>query len=275
MTTYVIQTNTEKGRSFQGACLGMLVATQIAPWEEKSKVIRPIWSVWGTTEGETGPFIANLRLGKVAQADRDKHCIEFMKSSIGLTCIQQVVPGVGTLTTLFFSEFFRQDPGFVDPTHIQFCLLPPKSWLDSQPKDNAQQMIDWAVLTKAQERHVPPGYYLTPQERRQLVADEDLEELIPYAGLFAVYLDMRTRAPMIQDPRFYFQLLISCVSNGFAIRPALPGPYFQDKHLVDAQCASMGLDDLGVGRGLVMHCTHEQFEELLIRETDKFLQLKG
>ena len=269
MTLYVIQTDSEKGRSFQGVALGLITAPKVSPWETKDKFVRPIWSVWATSEGETGPFIANLRLGCVGKAQ--DNFIEFMKSFVGFSCIQQIVPNVGTLTTLYFSELFRVDPGFVDPVNIRFCLLPAQSWLDAQPSEGEDAFVSWVLQTGSAEQ-VEKTY--TWRDRKDLTED-DLAALVPYANLFATYLDVRTRAPLIQDPLFYYQLLVACVANNLVEIPESPGTYDKtDKFLLGNGCKSRGLPDLGVAGALVMGATHTDFEALLIRETDRFLKAK-
>ena len=253
MKTYTIAPKTEKGRSFSADLVAVVTADQLFP-EYSSETIRPVWSMWAGSEASLKPFTANLRLGAKADPPNGAKAynrLEFLKST-RFHLFHQKEPE-GTLATFYHPDLFCLDPGMVDPDVAKFILLPTTTWEDAQKVDTREAVAHCLDL----------GYPLTIDE---------LEALAKVSYLFAVFLDRRTRMPLLADPKFYLQLLCACLRAGLASRPgtSLKGYGYQEWDRQIRGFNQEGLGDVGIKTPLCFLANHIQLEALLIEQVKIF-----
>lgn len=185
MIELVIQPKVEgKGRSFTASCIAHVIAESFYPSGNDAK--RPVFMSLVGTDNELRPFVANLRLGRKAEAGyRGREKFEVLKSA-GFQCAWQRTPK-GTRVDIFAPDLFALDPGMVDPDGVKFVILPAREWL--KPLD-------------------VPVPECVPEDR-----SEHVRALAP---LFIAYLDRRTRCPLVPDPKFYVQVLANALDQGLA-----------------------------------------------------------
>jgi len=255
-----------KGRAFGATCLGFASADGL--WETSGKTIRPVWAMFAGTDAELRPFVTNLRLGRKAERQSnhgrggDDERLEFLKS-VGYQVTWQRETE-GSIVTLFHPEFFRLDPGLIDPAAIQFVLLVPKDWSDAQAVD-----IDAAVNhTRAMAPRVDPSL---------------LESLVPTAYLFAAFLDRRTRCPLVADGRFYLQLLVASLDQRLASLPGNCARYNQDRRewghhsrhgfnfeVGGERYCRDGIETIGLLHAISFSASHDVFEAFLAEQVSLF-----
>jgi len=267
MKQYVIQPREEgKGRSFSATAVALITAYGLFPEGNDGKTIRPVWGLFAGTEAELRSFTANLRTGRKAQppggkkGDGDR--LEFLRSVGFLQTWQREAEGC--LATIYHPELFRLDPGLIDPKGINFILLVPADWAESQ-----------AVDTAAAAGHVSA---IAPHVEASL-----LQSLVPTAYLFAAYLDRRTRCPLVADGRFYLQLLIAALDSGMA---SLPGSniryasyYGREEwgrhahHSFDIEFGEhLDLEAIGLQHAISVRVDHVAFEAFLAEQVTLYFQ---
>jgi len=237
MIELVIQPKVEgKGRSFSAMMLTHVIAESL--WPSGNDAKRPVFMSFVGTDNELRPFVANLRLGRKAEAGyRGREKFEVLKSA-GFQCAWQRTPK-GTRVDIFAPELFALDPGMVDPAGVKFIILPARTWL--KPLD-------------------VPVPECVPEDR-----EEDVRAL---AALFIAYLDRRTRCPLVPDPRFWVQVLANALDQGLAsfsrtdswARTWGTGGAFRE---VNTEVA-------GFGPGLLFHSSHETLETFLAEQVRIF-----
>ncbi len=255
MRELVIQPKEEgKGRSFVSTLLASVQADAL--WARSSAdSTRPVYMMFGGTENELRPFIANLQLGRKAEYlnpnrySRTNDKLEVLKS-VGYQTVWQRTPH-GATVTMFLPELFRLDPGMVDPTGVTFVILPEKKWLASVEPNAA-----------ALDHIKPLASKATP---------EQLDWILRIAPLFIAYLDRRTRCPLINDVRFYAQVLVNALSDGLASFSSETHNY----HNREWGKSSWGFkeidtDDIGLAPGLAFRTTHEVLEAFLAAQVKFF-----
>lgn len=94
------------------------------------------------------------------------------------------------------------------------------------------------------------------------------------AMLFCAYLDRRTRAPIVADPKFCAQLYQACLGAGVAGTPVGPEHYREKAFGQSADVVAEGLEDAGVGLVVGCRCSHEAIETLLADEVVKFYAVR-
>jgi hypothetical protein len=267
--TLVIQPQKEgKGRSFIAALLGYATADSLwAGGVAATDAIRPVWMAIAASEGEIGPFVANLRCGRKAEIanphQRRPDVIELLRSA-GYAWSSQRFPE-GSLVTAYLPELFRLDPGMVDPSGARFVVLAPSAWCAEQRAN-----VDAAV------RHVRAMGMIAAPDRKESYSEpapptaEEVAELAPLASLFAAYLDRRTRAPLIPDHRFHTQLLVACLMGGLASLSAVDRGYARFGQHTKLGFRSVDLETVGMAPGVAFQATHERIEELLAEQVAKF-----
>lgn len=226
----------KKGRTFQGHLLGYATADSLWSGGGVGNGIRPVFVAWACSHGEVGPFMANLRLGRVVtmvdhRGYRRKKgpFIELLRSAGYVFHLQKFAEGV--VVTAYLESLFVVDPGMIDPIGgINFVILPPGAPVEGEPAPGGPSAKDTAIIKGL-------------------------------APTFAAFVDRRTRAPLIPDPRFYEALLTACLDNGLASFSALQwgcgwgrGRHGFEEHNLEA---------IGMGDGVAMHATHEAFERVL------------
>ena len=268
MKQYVIQPKEEgKGRSFAATLVATITAYGVFPEGNDGKTIRPVWALFAATEAELRAFMANLKGGRKAQEGGysrkgDDARLEFVRS-IGFQTYWQREEE-GATCTIYLPEVFQLDPGLIDPNGIRFVLLVPSDWARAQQVDRA-----------APVKHTQALY---PKVEAAL-----LESLVPTAYLFAAYLDRRTSCPLVQDGRFYLQLLVAALDKGFA---ALPGRNIRynsscrdewghhSSHEFDIEIGEghdrLGLESIGLQHAISVKATHPAFEEFLAEQVTAF-----
>lgn len=201
MKDLVIEPKVEgKGRSFTATLIASVNADGL--WEKStgsSDASRPVWIMLGGTDNELRPFIANLQLGRKAEAtargySKKGERFEVLKSTGFQTAWQRTTSG--SVATMFLPEMFQLDPGMVDPTGVMFVILPEARVLNETPLNQ-----DVLAYLRAVCPDVPAEYQ---------------EWVVRMSPLFIAYLDRRTRCPLVPDPRFYAQCMANALKEGIA-----------------------------------------------------------
>lgn len=256
--------NGTKGRVFRATVFASIEADLM--WDggrAAGDTERPVWAMIAGSDQELRSVLANLRVGRKARyltksqlyrfGKQDR--LEFLKSEGFSQTWQKEVEG--SIATLYHPEMFRIDPGMVDPNGITFILLVSQEW-------HAAQTVDVAPIVQHLKRY---GYK---------APDEQLAHWAVTSHLFAVYLDRRTRCPLVTDGRFYAQLMLRCLGEGFATFSHLGNSYDRDtKFGVNSakRFVEIDTDKVGLLPGIAMQATHEKFEELLAQEVDQYFKL--
>jgi hypothetical protein len=256
-----------KGRSFEALCLASVIADGL--WSGGNATTddtRPVWAMFAGSDAEMRPFMANLtsgRKGMFLKANEYHNSrkggdrLELLRSA-GYQVTWQREPE-GMIATVFLPDLFRADPGMVDPSGVRFVVLPSASWA-------AEQKIETAPILEHATRL---GYPLT---------EEAFPSLVSVAFLFAVYLDRRTRCPLLSDGRFYLQLLLACLDAGYASWSGAEKYSYREKqwgrhsHHVFFEVDTA---DVGLLPGISFKASHEQIETILAEQVALFFQHTG
>lgn len=259
MRDLVIQPAKEgKGRAFTATLVAHVRADAL--WDGGSTdtdTSRPVWMMLAGTDNELRPFVANLRLGRKAEAlsknyNRNPDRFEILKSS-GFHTAWQRTP-LGSVVTLFAPDLFRLDPGMVDPKGVNFVVLPAKKTLASV--------------------HVAPSTRAYLGTLGHEIPEDRIEDLLRTAPIFIAYLDRRTRCPLIPDPRFYVQILCAAMHAGLAGWARDPErdryynrydarPFgFQSFHGFFEE----GVADAHLAPGIVFRSSHDTLEQFLAEQ---------
>ncbi len=241
----------EKGRSFRASLLAYAEADHLwALGMADTDTRRPVFMMLACSDQEAAPFLANLRAGRQSEivggskgyGRRNKgDQFELLRSGGYQYATQRHHEGV--VITAFLPELFRLDPGMVSPDGCRFVMLPSQEWcLDPQP----------AALAHV-TRCLPPKF------ERSVALMADVPALCRIAPLFAVYLDRRTRAPLIPDARFYAQVLVASVAAGLAQRSGGNDTYRED-----------GVARVGLLPGLAFQAKHDELEAMLAEQVRMF-----
>lgn len=256
-----------KGRSFEALCLASVTADGL--WSGGSASTddaRPVWAMFAGSDAEMRPFMANLTGGRKATFTKgDSHNysrkagerLELLRSAGYQITWQRESEGV--IATAFLPDLFRADPGMVDPSGVRFIVLPTTTWASEQKIDTAPILEHVARL----------GYPVT---------GETLPALVPVSFLFSLYLDRRTRCPLLSDGRFYLQLLLACLDKGYASWSGAEKYSFRDREW--GRHTSHGFyevdtADVGLLPGIAFTANHADVETLLAEQVSKFFQQTG
>lgn len=242
-----------KGRSFCATLVAYVTADNLwAGGATSTEVTRPVWAMFAGTDNELRPFMANLQLGRKAEAFRGGYSrkagdkFEILKSS-GFQTAWQRTP-LGSVAVVYAPDLFRLDPGMVDPKGVEFCIMPAEATL-------AGMKID----PKAAE-HLASLELAIPKERHAW--------LLQMAPLFIAYLDRRTRCPLIPDPRFYVQVLAYALHWGLATWSLDADSYYSSYNLPFGCHKRHGfkeyrVKDVGHADGLAFEASHDELEKFL------------
>lgn len=243
------------GRVFSALSLGWVSAESI--WKQGSssdKVFRPIWSVFAGTG--LRPFVANIQRGtKVAMysgSHKQSNRLEYLKS-VHYTVDWQFTP-YGELATVYQADFFQIDPGIIDPQSVTFAMV--------LPKDVSQDIkITEKMLLRTTNLLESVSWTLTSR------IELSIPQFIRLAHWFGLYLNGRTRYPLLTDAMFYVTLFHRCLELGYACfvtRDRCDTGWGQNNHRSGAFADGMKhLNQVAV----VMHCTHEEVEKLIEETT--------
>lgn len=273
MDIFQIEPNddTGKGRVFRAGLLGFVSCTWL--WPQPSENERPVFMVYAGTDVQIRAFSANLQTGRKAKIPKGTHgrlsdgtVFECLRSA-GYAFATQRFSGL-SVVTVYLPEFFDRNPGMVDPEKIQFLAAPSVEWRDAYLGRNPDVAPVVAHVLKVRKS----------LKRSADVTAEKLAELVPSAALFAAYLDPRTRAPLIADPRFHLQLLVACVDAGFL-------RFAGEKHWSWGEAAwgeaehkqfySYGTAEMKLDRVFGFRATHAKFAEVLAIEVARYFRFAG
>ena len=167
------------------------------------------------------------------------------------------------MTTIYLPDLYRVDPGMVDPLSVGFVMLPGIDWVADQRIPDAAAIASYG--RRLYRKHEQDDWY------------KAMDELVPLAFLFAVYLDRRTRCPLIADGRFYLQITLACLRDGLAGWPTSTysrhreafsgGPKFETHGLDEARIATRGAIAFGASQVDV--------ETIMAKEVDVFFERVG
>lgn len=236
----------EKGRSFSAEVLAYAEADPL--WENggSSDSKRPVWVVFGGTEQGMRAFMANVLLGRRAEAKdaynrKTSDRFELLKSA-GYQHHSRKVGG-GVVTSVYLPDLVRLDPGMVDPAGVRFVVIPAKSWVAAQRFD----------LAAARARLLDLGAAAGDVER-----DEVLHDNLAEGALLLAYLDRRCRFPVPFDPVFGAWLAGAMARESALIRPTHHG-YRQVYRITGAEKVN-ALD------GFAVTTSHERLGSILSDE---------
>lgn len=248
MIDLIIESSSGKGRSFQATMIASMTAPRLWEQGQAGNDERPVWAVLAGTDASLRAFVANLRLGKKAE----QHTNSYRRSTDRFEFLRSVKyrqlwsrQTEGTVVTIYHPDLFNMDPGMVDPQGVRFVCAPPTSWAADQNIDATPIIQHLRIL----------GSKLT---------DEEIVPLLPLAYLWAVYLDRRTRFPIIADGRFYVQLFLAALDVGLAMYPDY------------RKFTVRGLTEAGiVDRPVAFHASHDQVGDMLTTETTRYFTTVG
>lgn len=267
---YIAPQSEGKGRTFRSVCLTTVEADTL--WEGGAATtdnMRPVLAVFAGSDAEIRPFLMNLLQGRKASfASREsgyrkkEDRLEILKSSKFQVAWQREAEG--TLATVFLPELFRMDPGMVDPVGAKFVLLPTHEWVKGQK-------IDCAPIVRHVRRLLPKDKL----ETIEALSVESLTALVPLAFLFVAFLDRRTRCPILQDGRFYLQLLVTCLAEGLATWSTPEHSYRRDFGQVGSMRFRVEREaEMGFVPGLAFSASHQEIQRVLAEQTTIFFKVK-
>ena len=265
----------KKGRSFPATEVATIESSL---WEGSEGGVskRPCWALYAGSEAALKSFGANLRLGRRIMDSSSSHrrsqakeSTEFIKSA-KYTHVQQRNEAGATLL-VYLADLFVVDPGMVDPECVKFICSPSIEWMRAQRLSDEGVMIEDVLSCKV------PGYdddtvYAT------LVTPEQLAEWLPLAFLFAVYLDRRTRVPLLADGRFYLRIFLASLALGIA-NWASDNPYRPSWYSGRENFGRRGgfrfqarsVESSGMLPGVACSASHTDIEAMLASEVKAFL----
>lgn len=258
-----------KSRSFRATLLGHLVAPAL--WgggSTDTKATRPVWAVIAASAGAAGPFLMNAKMGKKAHTDRE--CYEWLRSAGYVHALQKTDAGV--LATIYLPDLFRQDPGMVDPQGVTFVALPSAAFLAEQARriDVEAAVQHVAAITTPSTFGISPDRWNAPVGEKEYAKQRDLlRDLAPLAPLFALYLDRRTRCPILPDTRFQLQVFVRFLKDKRASLRA-EGSYNDSFGQVRSMLRGDLPEELGYGTPVACRASHEDVEQILADETEAF-----
>lgn len=268
-----------KGRTFTANLISYVTADSL--WDQSAgDGTRPVWLCYAASEGEVRAFTANLRMGRKAEIGakernswrRNRNPYLELLKSVGYEFTTQRFPE-GSVITAFLPELFRLDPGMVDPKGAKFLVMPSREWLDSQRVAVPEMVQHCRSLGYVDTGLLPNGKKRPDYEEAQWPSADLVTTLAPMASLFVSYLDRRTRAPTIQDPRFHLQLLIGALKQGLATL-STEDSYRQQgfgrhqKFLFREHSTDLA----GLAPGVAFSGTHEKIETLLADEVSVYFK---
>lgn len=276
--TLVIASDSGKGRSFSASLLAYIRADALDSGLSHKEFTRPAWMMYAGSEHEATPFTENLRTGRKgvltdgSKTNGEPTTFECMRS-LDYRFDPQRHPE-GTVWQAYIPEFFRIDPGMVDPRGIGFVVAPEVN-TDEWKAACAPAEVDPAIEHVRRIGYFSQkgmcdswnGYpYPTPDEVRRLA---------PLSAFFAVYLARRTRAPLIPDARFYLQLMIEMMRTGQASQTPRETGYSRDNYFGEHKALGyfeVATDDVGLAKGIACKVSHDDLEKVLAEQVAVFVR---
>lgn len=235
-----------KGRSFEGRMLGYVECNSFLR-KSLHGVITPLWAVIATTQDMARMLAYNLRGGYDAHMGDKPLC--FPEKERYEMAFQQVgQPGedeASTLINIYQPTAFETDPGAVTSDSCDFCCLIGKAQASAAAWDR-----------EAIRKHLK-GF--------NMELDDVMLDLLPW---FAMSLERRSRFPMINDLKFYAQMMYAVsIHNGMGLT---------DRNLTtEITCKASGLERLGMLPALFMSMSHEELGEICSGQVSLFVKKGG
>lgn len=255
-----------KSRSFSAILLGYIAAPLWEGAAADTMNIRPVYLSLAGTETSLRPFLANLKRGAKALLSDTKQGWVSRNDRTNIECLRSAGyetfwhrHGDTAIVTLYLPEVFAVDPGMIDPDRCDFLSMPPLWWCEKQSRllaDKTAEVIRHAAalgLTSpagGKDRHIPI---------EKVYTNEQIVELIPMAGHFAMMLDRRTRRPLINDMRFSLQIYIAAFYHGLASVSGGSSKW-------SGAFKTSGTDRLGFASGTLVLTTHKKLDEFLAQQ---------
>lgn len=264
-----------KTRSFSVELLAYATADSLwAGGQTDTRAVRPVWALLAGTEAPMQAFLANIRMGKKAVSNNVT--FEWLKTAGYQFHTQRT--DVGTIVSVYLPDLFRADPGMVDPSGVSFVALPTKEWLDEQSKH-----LDFkAALKHVNALFTAPDLGIdtyrswnepAPDTAKQI--EERVKEWLPLSTLFCLFLDRRTRAPIIPDVRFQLQVMIAAIQERCAFlsdsstHASRNWGHSRNAYTVVSDTSM----DTGYRGGIACRSSHETIERILAAQTERYFSI--
>lgn len=263
------QSKEGKTRSFEARVVGMTISN-MAPWVKPNddKLIQPVSVLIVGDDSSVRAVVANLRTGRRCWlTDRKRNTVRNKQPypSLDLTgtkyqyLFQQF--DEGTICHVYSIDLYNQDPGMIDPDDIQFIAPVPKQWVEEQQQ--YLQAIDpelksWAIkeFTK-----VCKPQSLKSEHEWQSIADS----IVECAAMTCVYLDRRTRIPILPDLRFQVRLFLECVTVGLCRYPEQKNERYSRQWGFSGPSFISNDREMGLVWSIQCRASHDSFQSVLAR----------
>lgn len=207
-----------KARIFACDCVGYGTAPQ-AVWDQAhEKTIRPVWIALGGSEHAVTPFLANFRMGKIAESPstgygRNKGGTKFeiLRTTTYVWSTHRVptVSGGDVLVFGFAADLCNMAGTGVDPDRVAFVCLTP-TWYA------AESNLDPIQVQAAQAWARTQGM---PNDQA-----DTLPSRLPHILRTMAMLDRRISLPLIPDLRFMITAYTALNTAGVLAQPGM-GPH--------------------------------------------------
>lgn len=256
-----------KTRSF-GAALVAFTVVAPAFWESSAvDPLRPVFALFAMSRDEEGPFMANVRRGNRLRVDgitsnNAGHPMEFLKSA-GYDMKPQRSPS-GTLMEVFLRDLYDFVPGII-PDEVRFIISAPLAKLRTE----AALLPDDGLADLLREH---------PATGREGAFRYDPATVLAEARHFAAKLNQYTLVPLLSEPLFGVQILLSALCRGLVFRDERGrhdtvndtwSPYDR------ARFAEVGMTPAKRAPGLLCAMSQPAIAAWLAEEVSIFLSRKG
>ena len=255
-----------KTRQFSAILLAYMRADML--WEggqANTNNLRPVYLVVAGTENGLRPFLANIRAWRKAEVQSDTRrwssrnatCMEVLKSA-GYAYTWQRGDGARGgkqhLVTIYLPTLFNVNPGMIDKEMCSFISAPPAWWVKEQDAALRRELPD---VCTAVLRHA----------RRLGFADSDdaILAALPQAAHYCMYLDRRTRRPLINDLAFCLQLYYAALEDGVASTSSDKKGAFYHTWANTFECSNVERVGLAA-RPVVTHVSQETIDDFLVKQ---------
>lgn len=259
------QTKEGKTRSFEARVVGMTVS-HMASWIKTGddRIVQPASVVMLGDDASVRAVVANLRTGRRCWlTDRKRNTTRNKQPypSLDLTgtkyhyLFQQF--DEGTICHVYSVDLYNQDPGMIDPDDIQFIAPVPKQWA-------AEQNVDPILATWAKNEFAK---LCKPQDLKSEIEWESIaNSIVECAAMTCVYLDRRTRIPILPDLRFQVRLFLECMTVGLCRYPEqiIQGRYSRQWGF-NGPAFTSDDNEMGLLWSIQCRASHDSFQSVLSR----------
>lgn len=261
-----------KGRIFSGSLLGYIRSLDLCPQDTMGDLVRPILLMTAASIGQDRPFHANLSLGEVADSSSDTPNAPSSPTFLGrvqtlkslkYSRIRQVC-STGVVVTSYLPYVFDIDPGMVDPDKISFCVAPPVDWLEGLYR--ATNLHD---LIEPSRGYVQRKWLVSiPYERMRII--------VGTAPMVSMFLDHRSKAPILKDLWFQVLLFLNLLGEGQARIATGGNRYWNDSKWGESpRFVCHHPEAMKISCAVQMIGTHETFEDTLGKTLAEFRSFNG